>query len=123
MCIRDRNYRDPADDESNCIAHSDLEDEAEEWKPGYEDPVGISVEPNEEDGFVTDMEDHGSNWDEDSVHIEVEDELHCSRRDAQERVGSTLSSHRPKPLSKVNTITEAEMGAGVWEGYRMSTEA
>ena len=40
-------YSDLADDESNCIAHSDLEDEAEEWKPGYEDLVGISVEPNE----------------------------------------------------------------------------
>ena len=49
------NYRDPANDESNCITLSDHEVEAEEWEPGYEDLVGISVEPKEEDGFVTDM--------------------------------------------------------------------
>ena len=53
------NYEDPADDESNCITLSDPKVEAEAWEPGYEDLVGISVEPNEEDGFVTDMEDHG----------------------------------------------------------------
>ena len=74
------NYSDPADDESNCIAHSDLEDEAEEWDPSYENPVGISVEPNEEDGFVMDMEDHCPDSDEDTVHIEVEDELRRHRR-------------------------------------------
>ena len=58
--------------------------DAEEWWPGYEDPVGISVEPNEEDGFVTDMEDHGPDWDEDMVHIEVEDELCRHRLDADD---------------------------------------
>ena len=53
----------------------------------YEDPVGISVEPNEEDGFVTDTEDHNYDSDEDTIHIEVED-IRCHRkRNAQEKVG------------------------------------
>ena len=54
------NYDDPADDESNCITLSDPEVDAEEWWPGYEDPVGRSVEPNEEDSFV--MDGHGGPW-------------------------------------------------------------
>ena len=78
------NYDDPADDESNCITLSDPKVDADEWWPGYEDPVGISVEPNEEDGFVMDMEDHGPNWDEDTVHIEVEDELRQRRLDTDD---------------------------------------
>ena len=90
---------------------------------GYEDPVGISVEPNEEDGFVMNMEDHGPDWDEDSVHIEVEDELRHRRRDAQVRVGSTQSHHRPKSLPKINRIAQVDRGAGVWKGFDMSTEA
>ena len=36
-----------------------------------------------------DMEDHGHDSDEDTVHIEVEDEICRRRRDAQVRVGST----------------------------------
>ena len=79
------NYDDPADDESNCIMLSDPEVDAEEWWPGYEDPVGISVEPNEEDGFVVDMEDHDYDSDEDTVHIEEEDIL-C-RRKGMRRIG------------------------------------
>ena len=39
------NYDDPADDESNCTTLSDPEVDAEEWWPGYEDLVGISIEP------------------------------------------------------------------------------
>ena len=58
--------------------------DAEEWEPGYEDLIGISVEPNEEDGFVVDMEDHGPDWDEDTVHIEVEDELRQRRLDTDD---------------------------------------
>ena len=73
------NYRDPADDELNRITLSDPEVEVEEWEPGYKDPVGISVEPSEEDGFVMDMEKHGHDWDEDTIQIEVEDEL-CQHR-------------------------------------------
>ena len=111
------NYSDPADDESNCIAHSDLEDGAEEWDPSYEDPVGISVEPNEEDGFMTDMEDHGPDWDEDTVHIEVEDELRRRRTDAQVRVGSTQSRRRPpRPIPTVLRFTRADVAAGMMQG-------
>ena len=73
-------YSDPADDESNCITLSDPEVEAEEWEPGYEDPIEISVEPNEEDGFMAVMEDHGPDWDEDTIHIEVEDQLRKRKR-------------------------------------------
>ena len=47
---------------------------------------------------MTDMEDHGPNWDEDTVHIEVEDELRRSRLDPDD-------------------------GASVWKGYNTSTEA
>ena len=53
------------------------------WEPGYVDPRGISVEPNEEDGFVTDMDDHEYDSDEDTIHIEVEDIHHQCKRDAQ----------------------------------------
>ena len=97
--------------------------DAEEWWPGYEDPVGISVELNEEDGFMMDMEDHGPDSDEDTVHIEVEDDLRRRRRDAQVRVGSTQSCRRPKSLSIVNRITQVDQGASVWKGFDMSTEA
>ena len=61
---------DPIDDESNCFVDPADEDV---WEPGYVDPRGISVEPNEEDGFVMDMDDHEYDSDEDTVHIEVED--------------------------------------------------
>ena len=111
------NYDAPADDESNCITLSDPEVDAEEWWPGYEDPVGISVEPNEEDGFVMDMEGHGPDWDEDTVHIEVEDELSRHRRDAQVRVGSTQSRRRPpKSIPTVIRFTQVDRAASLWEG-------
>ena len=72
---------DPIDDESNCFVDPADEDV---WEPGYVDPCGISVEPNEEDGFVTDMDDHEYNSDEDTIHIEVEVELHWRRWDAED---------------------------------------
>ena len=48
--------------------------------------VGVSVEPNEEDGFVMDTEDHDYDSDEDTVHIEVEDICRQRKRDTQERL-------------------------------------
>ena len=120
------NYRDPADDESNCITLSDPEMEVEEWEPGYEDPVGISVEPNEEDGFVTDMEEHGPDWDEDTVHIEVEDELRRCEMVTTEEAIVWARPRRALSMPVFVTITQADWAAGLWEGhssYRMSTEA
>ena len=111
------NYRLPADDESNCITLSDLEVEAEEWEPGYEDLVGISVEPKEEDGFVTDMEEHGPNWDEDIVHFEVEDEL-CRREMVATEEAIVWARPRRAPSMPVFvTITQADWAAGVWKRH------
>ena len=59
------------------------------WELGYVDLVGVSVEPNEEDGFVMDMEDHDYNSDEYTIHIEEEDIL-CQRK-RMRRIGSTWS--------------------------------
>ena len=105
---------------------SDPEVEAEEWWPGYEDPVGISVEPKEEDRFVMDMEEHGPDWDEDTVHIEVEDEL-CQRE--MVATEEAIVWARPRHALLVPafvTITQADRAAGIWEGhssYQTSTEA
>ena len=124
VCLKGKrvNYSDPANDESNCITLSDPEVDADEWEPGYEDPLGISVEPNEEDGFVTDMEDHGHDWDEDSVHIEVGDELCWRRLDADDGGEWIQTRHRPK-LPVLIRITQADRGAGLWKGHRTLTEA
>ena len=114
---RKASYDDPADDESNCITLSDPEVDAEEWWPGYEDPVGISVEPNKEDGFVTDMEDHGPDWDEDTVHIEVEDDLRLRNLEAQgvevEEWGEYI---RARSIPTVLRFTQADFAAGMWQG-------
>jgi len=114
------NYDDPADDESNCITLSDPELDAEEWEPGYEDPVGISVEPNQEDGFVTDMEDHGPDWDEDTIHIEVEDDLRLRNLEEQgvevEEWGEYIRTHRARSIPTVLRFTQADFAAGMWQG-------
>ena len=102
---------------------SDPEVEAEEWEPGYEDPVRISVEPKEEDGFVMDMEEHGPDWDEDTVHIEVEDELRQHQMVATEEAIVWARPRRALSVPVFVTITQADCAAGVWEGHRMSTEA
>ena len=114
------NYDDPANDESNCITLSDPEVDAEEWWLGYEDPVGISVEPNQEDGFVTDMEDHGPDWDEDTVHIEVEDDLCLRSLEAQgvevEEWGEYIRTRRARSVPTVLRCTQADFVAGMWQG-------
>ena len=93
---------------------------------GYEDPVGISVEPKEEDGFVTDMEEHGPDWDEDTVHIEVEDELRWREMVATEEAIVWARPCRALSVPVFVTITQADLAAGIWEGhslYRTSTDA
>ena len=121
------NYNEPADGESNCITLSDPEVDAEEWWPGYEDPVGISVEPNEEDSFVMDMEDHGPDWDEDTIHIEAEDELRLRKLEAEgvdvEEWGEFIRTCHARSIPKLITIMQADQAAGVWKGFNMSTEA
>ena len=111
------NYRDAADDESNCITLLDPEVEAEEWWPGHEDPVGISVEPNEEDGFVTDMEEHAPDWDEDTNHIDVEDELRRRQMVATEEAIVWARPHCALSVPVFVMIMQADWAAGVWEGH------
>ena len=83
-----------------------------------------------------DMEDHGPDWDEDTVHIdwdedtihiEVEDELRLRKLEAEgvdvEKWGEYIQTRRACLIPKLITITQADQGAGVWKGFDMSTEA
>ena len=97
------NYDDLANDESNCITLLDPNVDADEWWLGYEDPVGISVEPNQEDSFVTDMEDHGPDWDEDTIHIEVEDDLRLRNLEAQGVEVDEWGGIYPNPSCALNS--------------------
>ena len=110
---------DPIDDESNCFVDPANEDV---WEPGYVDPRGISVEPNEEDGFVTDMDDHEYDSDEDTVHIEVEDIRRQLKRDAQERLDMVRPRRRLNPPAEI-IVQVADMGAGAEAGQNVSMEA
>ena len=91
-------------------------------EPGYVDPRGISVEPNEEDGFVTDMDDHEYDSDEDTVHIEVEDIRRQLKRDAQERLNMVRPRRRLNPPAEI-IVQVADMGAGAVAGQNVSTDA
>ena len=105
---------------------SDPEVEAEEWEPGYEDPVRISLEPKGEDGFEMDMEEHGPGWDEDTIHIEVEDELRWQEMVTTKEAIVWARPRRALSMPVFVTITQADWAAGLWEGhssYRTSTEA
>ena len=92
------------------------------WEPGYVDPVGISVEPNEEDGFVTDTEDHDYDSDEDTVHIEVEDIRRQRKREAQERLDMVRPRRRHNPPEEI-IVQVVDMGAGAVAGQNVSTDA
>ena len=75
-----------------------------------------------------DMEDHGPDWDEDTVHIEAEDELHLRKLRAEgvdvEEWGEFIRTRRARSVPHLITIKQADRAAGVWKGFNMwSTEA
>ena len=67
-----------------------------------------------------DMEDHGPDWDEDTIHIEAEDELHLRKLKAEgvdvEEWGEFMRTHRAHSVPTVIRFTQADVAAGLWQG-------
>ena len=70
-----------------------------------------------------DMEDHGYDWDDDSIHIEDEDICHKSKRETEERLQSSRPHPRRNPPAEVILLQAADMGAGTVVGQNESTGA
>ena len=90
---------------------------------GQEEPVRLGLEPTEDDGFIMDMEDHGYDWDDASIHIEDEDICHKREREAEERLQSSRPRPRRNPPAEVMLLQAADMGAGTVVGQNESTGA
>ena len=66
------------------------------------------------------MEDHGPDWDEDTVHIEAEDELHLRKLRAEgvdmEEWGEFIRTCHARSIPTVLRFTQADFAAGMWQG-------
>ena len=69
---------------------------------------------------MTDMEDHDPDWDEDTIHIEVEDDLRLRNLEAQgvevEEWGEYIRTRRARSIPTVLRFTQADFAAGMWQG-------
>ena len=67
-----------------------------------------------------DMEDHGPDWDEDTIHIEAEDELRLRKLRAEgvdvEERGEFIRTRHARSVPTVIRFTQADVAAGMMQG-------